>query len=466
MKIFQKTSHIRIYKFFLFFLVGIYFSILFLVSNPAAAAPSTSVTAVMVYYGYTGNDGKPYTNIRTGIPVGTGDKTKYVLTDGTSLDSKLSVKPDNANAVNATIIWLSKEKDYAILQLASEINVKPVTFSPISSTLKNVIKVTSIGYPVVNGQVPKNMTLISASLTDIGNENGYKYYKTDTELSAGYTGGPLYNENGYVIGMNFSRTDFKGYGLAIQVEQLLPLLDQQGIKYLVQNAANPQNTPQNSPQPKPQTTPQSAPQNSPQPKPQSAPQNTTSSENDTVTGIIALVIILVIGLVVIGGIVGIIIFVIKKSKAPKVPKMPYGGYVPQQGNFNSQPPNQYTPPQQPYQQHSPYTAPNGRNPVLRCVSGVFNGNRMELSDQPIIIGKDVRFCQIVYPASENTVSDQHCVLRYNSADLSFILEDRGSLQGTFLVSGERILPGVPKILRPGDRFFIGSPQNLFEVILE
>jgi hypothetical protein len=460
MQISTKPRHIS--KSFLYLLVGIYFSLLFFVSRPVLAASNNSATAVMVYYSYTGNDGKAYSNIRTGIPVGNGEKTKYILTDGTDLDTKLSVRPNSGNAVNASIIWVSKEKDFAILQLASEINVKPVTFSLIASSLKSVIKVYSIGYPVVNGQVPKNMTFINGSLTDIGDENGYRYYKTDVELSAGYTGGPLFNEDGCVVGMNFSRAEFKGYGLAIQTEQLLPLLDQQGIKYLVQKSSGPQSVPQNTPQTKPQTPPQNAPQTKPQPTPQSKP----SSSEDALTGIIALVIILIIGLVVIGLIVGVVIFIIKKSKGPRVLKVPYGKYAPPQGGYNPQLTGQFTPPQQPYQQQVPFTAPQGTTPILRCISGVFNGNRMELNNQPVQIGKDPRFCQIVYPSSDNTVSDQHCVIRYNSSGHIFILEDVGSLQGTYLVSGERVLPGTPKNLKSGDRFFIGNPQNLFEIVIE
>lgn len=448
----NKCRHIN--KSILFIIMGIYFSLLFFVSGPVLAAPNNSATAVMVYYNYTGKDGKAYSNIRSGIPVGSTEKTKYILTDGTDLDAKVSVKPDNGNAVNANIIWVSKEKDFAILQLATEISVKPVTFSPIASSLKSVIKVHSIGYPVVNGQMPKNMTITNASLTDIGDENGYRYYKTDVELSAGYTGGPLFNEDGCVIGMNFSRAEFKGYGLAIQTEQLLPLLDQQGIKYLVQKSSGPQSAPQNIPQDTPQT------------KPQSSPQSKPSSSDDTLAGIIALVIILAIGLVVIGLVAGVVIFIIKKSKGPKAPKVPYGQYTSPQGGYNPQLTGQFTPAQQPYQQQGSFTAPQGNTPILRCISGVFNGNRMDINDQPVLIGKDPRFCQIVYPSSENTVSDQHCVIRYNPSDHIFILEDRGSLQGTYFVSGERILPGVPKILKSGDRFFIGNPQNLFEVIIE
>lgn len=470
----------RIKKSFLFLLLGIYLSMLFPVSGYVSAAPNNnSVTAVVVYYDYTGDDGKPYSNLRTGIPVGTGDKTKYILTDGLTLNAKVSVKADGQNAVSGTMIWQSEAQDFAILQLASEINVKPVTFSPISTTLKNVIKVTAIGYPVVNGQFPQKATATAASLTDIGENNGYVYYKTDTELSPGYTGGPLFNENGYVIGMNFSRPDFKGYGFSIQTEQLLPLLDKQGIKYILQPSSKPQSTtetkpqtttgtkPQTTSQQKTQTQPQSTPQRSTQATPQSTPKSSTSSDNDALLGLMVLGILAVVILVVIGVITFIIILVIKKNKKSKLSKISQPRIIPQQTFLNSQEQQQFIHPEQSYGQQNEFnSSAQLGTPVLRCISGVFNGNRMELTNEPVLIGKDPRFCQIVYPSSENAVSDQHCVIRYNSSDHSFILEDRGSFQGTFSISGERIIPGVLKVLKSGERFFLGNPQNLFEVVIE
>lgn len=434
MKISSNTKFNLINRIFILFLVYLNFSLLFVTNGHAFAVTNNNSTVVMIYYSYTGNDGKTYSNIRTGIPVGTGDKIKYILTDGVSLDSKVTVKPDGLNAVSGTVLWTSKEKDFAILQLSSEINIRAAVFSSVGSSLKSVVKVTAVGYPVVNGQFPKNFVTTTASLTDTGDENGYLYYKTDTELSPGYTGGPLLDERGYVIGLNFSRPEFKGYGLAIQTEQLLPLLDQQGIKYMIQTSATP-----------PTNTPQSS-----------------SSDNDTIIGIVLLVIILVIVLVGIGIIVLALTLVIKKSKKSKTPKITQTVHPHQQINFqSSQPSQQYY-----SQQNSFSSSSQAGTPVLRCISGIFSGNRMELNAIPILIGKDPRFCHIVYPSSENTIGEQHCTIRYDLSEHSFLLEDRGSTQGTFLISGERVLPGIPKLLKSGDRFFIGSPQNLFEVIIE
>jgi hypothetical protein len=44
-----------------------------------------------------------------------------------------------------------------------------------------------------------------------------------------------------------------------------------------------------------------------------------------------------------------------------------------------------------------------------------------------------------------------------------LLEDCNSLNGTFLESGERLRGGEPRLLRAGNRFYLGSRDNMFEV---
>jgi hypothetical protein len=50
-----------------------------------------------------------------------------------------------------------------------------------------------------------------------------------------------------------------------------------------------------------------------------------------------------------------------------------------------------------------------------------------------------------------------------------ILEDMGSMNGTFVepgqlgLPGDRLKPGVPRSLRVGDRFYLGDARFMFEV---
>jgi hypothetical protein len=46
---------------------------------------------------------------------------------------------------------------------------------------------------------------------------------------------------------------------------------------------------------------------------------------------------------------------------------------------------------------------------------------------------------------------------------AILLEDCSSENGTFLESGERVMPGSYKRLRPGLRFYLGTPAVTFEI---
>ena len=47
----------------------------------------------------------------------------------------------------------------------------------------------------------------------------------------------------------------------------------------------------------------------------------------------------------------------------------------------------------------------------------------------------------------------------------FLLTDLKSTYGTFLSGGQKLTPGVPCRLRPGDVFYLGDPENALRVEL-
>lgn len=64
-----------------------------------------------------------------------------------------------------------------------------------------------------------------------GNENNIKYLYHNLTPNAGMLGGPILNENGDVIALNQSRQAQEGY-YALQVSELLPVLEALGIPYV------------------------------------------------------------------------------------------------------------------------------------------------------------------------------------------------------------------------------------------
>lgn len=110
-----------------------------------------------------------------------------------------------------------------------------------------------------------------------------------------------------------------------------------------------------------------------------------------------------------------------------------------------------------------------RQAILRAVSGDLAGTEVALEAKPLTIGRDPASCQLVFPANADLVSKRHCTLRYDPRHGTLVLEDVGSMNGTFVQSGqsgqsvERLMPGSPKPLQVDDRFYVGDARFMFEV---
>lgn len=102
-------------------------------------------------------------------------------------------------------------------------------------------------------------------------------------------------------------------------------------------------------------------------------------------------------------------------------------------------------------------------PKLVCVSGPFAGMIYNVPSSGLVIGRDTISCQVILPSSQKNVSRVHCLLTYNPMSRLFILSDRNSSLGTFLNNGTRVMHSRPAALKSGDRFYLASRENMFEV---
>jgi Zn-dependent protease with chaperone function len=100
---------------------------------------------------------------------------------------------------------------------------------------------------------------------------------------------------------------------------------------------------------------------------------------------------------------------------------------------------------------------------LYGVAGPLAGKAVALEQGGLIIGRDARMCNLVISGDSGQISKKHCQLRFDSVTRGFYLEDCGSTNGTFLASGQKLSPGVPHPLRPGDRFYLANPEVAFEL---
>lgn len=103
-------------------------------------------------------------------------------------------------------------------------------------------------------------------------------------------------------------------------------------------------------------------------------------------------------------------------------------------------------------------------PLLRGLTGYFAGQTMELTGDELVIGRDPARAQFVYAPEYEAISRKHCALRFDRHTAQFILEDFSST-GTFLETGEKLLPGSPRRIAPGSQFYLSDPGELFTVEL-
>ena len=100
---------------------------------------------------------------------------------------------------------------------------------------------------------------------------------------------------------------------------------------------------------------------------------------------------------------------------------------------------------------------------LSAVSGALAGATIDLDEHPVVIGRSSELSHLVFPPDTHGVSKRHCSVRYDPQRKVVMLEDEGSSYGTFLESGERLTPGVPRVVEGHARFYVGERQQLFEV---
>ncbi len=103
--------------------------------------------------------------------------------------------------------------------------------------------------------------------------------------------------------------------------------------------------------------------------------------------------------------------------------------------------------------------------LIKGIAGHFAGQKAELFEGHLVIGRDPKLAQIVYPQSYKNISRKHLSIRFDNRTNKFILEDSSS-EGTYLSSNQRLEVGKPYYLEPGERFYLVDNKEVFELRLE
>ncbi len=106
---------------------------------------------------------------------------------------------------------------------------------------------------------------------------------------------------------------------------------------------------------------------------------------------------------------------------------------------------------------------DGKKAYLLCTRGLYAGQRYEITGKTMTIGRDQNSCTIIFPENTPGISSNHCSIFYDARTKSFILTDNGSTYGTYLADGRKLTKGVQEKLMPGATFSLADKVNEFMV---
>lgn len=107
-----------------------------------------------------------------------------------------------------------------------------------------------------------------------------------------------------------------------------------------------------------------------------------------------------------------------------------------------------------------FSAAGNHTAQIMCMTGPLHGQVYTITSAGLLIGRDP-CCGLRMPGNVSAVSRRHCNLLLQGGKV--YLEDLQSSYGTYLASGQRLVPNRPVELTNGSRFYLGSSQNQFQL---
>jgi len=360
----------------------------------------------------------------TGWMIGTpGQPAQYVVTNGHVVQYAYEVpKADSASYMGEVLVVFSQaendfmaaqvvyysppqEKDLAILKLPVATDKRTALALRDSDDVKVGETVYALGYPGVSSDlqsytrfdqsditVTRGIISKRTSVTD----TEYESFQMDTYINNGNSGGPLVDEQGFVVGINTlgavdpddnTKTDMN---FAIITDELTKILNAEGLPYAMKG-----------------------------------------QEGWMIYVFAALATLSLVGAAV------VVLTGRKKKTVFAKPAVAPG---------------------------STFAIHN--KAVMRGISGQYAGEAFMFNSIPLTLGRDADRCNIVFEANTPGISANHCTIRFNAANQSFVLTDNGSSYGTFLENGKKLTPKVPVTLTADNSFYLADGTQRFLVAME
>lgn len=410
----------------------------------------------------------------TGFAVGASEPIKFIITNYHVVAPNLygaCIFRSADDLIPADVFQVLPNSDVAILQLRQPLYQIP----PLAIGNRNMTNagqdIYTLGFP--GGDVSdwmtsyaKDVTITKGVISKKTTWNGTEVYQIDAPINPGNSGGPLIDKNGNVLGINtFTMRNKANINGSVYIDYMTDVLDSRGIPLKKADgntgaampvgqgqagaagqggAAGQAGGPMGA-------TPAGATPAGTDTAPTS--RSSTSASNNMPLylggGVVALAIV-----------VAVIVMATRK-KAP----VPAPAAATPIATAPVPPVQSFSPPTAAVPNAGPVTTPVQRPKTkasLKGISGQFSGQEVDFSSGSVTIGRDPRLCQVVFPQSDTDISRKHCTLRFDEASQTFTLEDFSS-NGTFLSSNQKLEQGKPYTLKPGDRFYVADPKNVFEV---
>jgi len=399
----------------------------------------------------------------SGFVVGVTDPIQFVATAWHVVD------PSSYRLQNIHVfLWISAddyipvsvyhklpETDIALLQISPAHLLYGYDPAPLATrdTVSAGDDVYALGFPEADisdfySSYYTDVTVTKGIISKETTWGGTGVYQTDAAINKGNSGGPLINDQGHIIGINtFTMLDTAGINGSVQVDYLIDVLTRRGIPFKLADTVDAKLKTETD-----------------------LEEDEEDEELDFLliggVGVSALLLALILVAVLKSG---------KKKKAPKAPIAPSvsrpvmppridTGAVTMAKNSHIEGATM-SKPEPPAPAGVTMAKETPPRPVVKGISGQFVGQIIELIDDSLIIGRDPRLAQLVYPQGVEEISRKHCKVSYDKNSQKFAIEDSSS-NGTFLSSNQKLEPGKPYTLNQGDRFYLVDPKEVFEVRLE
>ena len=392
--------------------------------------PYEARNGVVYIYSVAYNDqGQSEAGWGTGWAIGKpGEPVQYIVTNGHVVERAYAYPKQYANITGDLKVYFSaaendfvagqvvyysgfNEKDIAIIKLPSATDKRTALRLRSSSDVKVGETVYALGYPgtATVGQDFKTFDQDDITLTKgviskkmTPSFSTYDAFQMDTYISGGNSGGPLVDENGFVVGINSAGIEASGIDIgmnyAIVADELIKILDSERIEYTMAGGGLSWTQPWFA------------------------------------------YVFLPLGLLALAGGAVLLVLTVRRGGAVLAAAGPGSGKAPVRGG--------------------------PKRPALRGVTGKYSGQSFDLSRGKVVIGRDPAACNIVFDKNTPGISGRHCQVVYEPNEDCFVITDLGSSYGTYLGNGKKLTANVAEKLSTGDTFYLCDNANRFVVTKE